>query len=110
MMIISEIFGCFRKSFQLLHVRNIMEITDIPIYVFFTGAVKLSSDCPEEKRVAEYLFVKSMFGFIFWGMLLLLGCKKELTKAMDNRFVEVYLVIESLFSLIWLIIGKLFLF
>ncbi|XP_053385740.1 uncharacterized protein LOC128550537 [Mercenaria mercenaria] len=72
---------------------------------FVAGAVKLSTDCPKERRVAEYLFVKSCLGFIFWGMLLLLGCKKQLMNAMDNRFVEVYLVIESLFSPIWLIIG-----
>ncbi|XP_060560645.1 uncharacterized protein LOC132720507 [Ruditapes philippinarum] len=77
---------------------------------FVAGAAKLTSDCPDERRVAEYLFVKSILGFIFWFMLLLLGCKKQLTNAMDNHFVEVYLVLESLFSLIWLIVGSVWIF
>ncbi|XP_053386557.1 probable E3 ubiquitin-protein ligase TRIML1 isoform X3 [Mercenaria mercenaria] len=68
-------------------------------------AAKLSSDCYLERRAAVYLFVKACFAVFFWGALGLWKFKQMLGEALDNPFVEVYFVIESLFSLCWLFVG-----
>ncbi|XP_053386556.1 uncharacterized protein LOC123538869 isoform X2 [Mercenaria mercenaria] len=72
---------------------------------FVAGAAKLSSDCYLERRAAVYLFVKACFAVFFWGALGLWKFKQMLGEALDNPFVEVYFVIESLFSLCWLFVG-----
>jgi len=71
-----------------------------------SGAVKLSSDCPNESLAARYLFVKSIFGFIFWGIMAVLGFKQRLIPALSNPFVEGYMLLEAIFSFIWFIVGK----
>lgn len=70
------------------------------------GAVKLSSECPDERKAAVYLFVKAIFGFLFLTILAVLRCKTTLTRAIMNPFVEVFIVVEATFSLVWFLLGK----
>lgn len=76
------------------------------IYPLFIGAAKLSSECPLERQAAVYLFVKACFAIVFWGVLVVWTFKSTLEKALDNLCVQVYLVLEALFSLCWLFVGK----
>ncbi|KAL4216932.1 Zinc ion binding [Mactra antiquata] len=73
---------------------------------FIAGAVKLSSDCEDESNAAVYLFVKSWFEFFLHVAILLFLYKDKIEKALDNLFVQVWLIIQTTFSIIWLIVGE----
>lgn len=66
------------------------------------GSVRLMSDCPLERQVAVYLFVKSSFAFLFWIGILAIGLSKRFV---DTIPVHVAIVILKAFSLAWLIVG-----
>ncbi|XP_060560654.1 uncharacterized protein LOC132720518 [Ruditapes philippinarum] len=98
--VVSSIFK--RKKIGLI----IFIFIGIHVARFIAGVVKITSDCPDEKYVAVFLLVKSLFGLLVWITLAVLGCVEKLKDAMENLFVEISLDVESLFSLIWLIIGS----
>ncbi|KAL4216933.1 Zinc ion binding [Mactra antiquata] len=77
---------------------------------FIAGAVKLSSDCEDESNAAVYLFVKSWFEFFLHVAILLFLYKDKIEKALDNLFVQVWLIIQTTFSIIWLIVGTAWVF
>lgn len=69
------------------------------------GSVKLTSNCPMEHKVALYLFVKSWCAFVYWIVLLILSKTTEIDEMMENPWIEGYVKIDGIFSLIWFIIG-----
>ncbi|KAH3738024.1 hypothetical protein DPMN_044629 [Dreissena polymorpha] len=94
---------------------------------FVAGAVKLRSDCDKEQCVAMYLFVKGVLGLILWTTFLvvrrLMPKKKDLEKDLEkktdlvkerdlknNRFVTVYICVDSLFGFGWSILGMVWVF
>lgn len=117
---------CFRstwrriwKVFQLL-LRNKrfkrLSLIVGALYILLTtgrltaGFVKLSTDCYQEKRIAVYLAVKACFGVIFWGAFFILYLSKDLKRAVSNPCIRFYLGIETPFSLVWLILGTIWIF
>jgi len=81
--------------------------SELTLGVLFPGAVKLTSDCPEESLVARYLLVKSILACIFWIIIAVLGYKNRLNVALENPFVEGCLILDATFSFGWFIAGNL---
>ncbi|KAL4216934.1 hypothetical protein ACF0H5_023393 [Mactra antiquata] len=77
---------------------------------FIAGAIKLSSDCPDESNAAVYLFVKSWFECFLHVTILVFIFKQKLERALDNLFVQIWLLIQTIFSFAWLIVGTAWVF
>lgn len=73
--------------------------------MFFSGAVKLSSNCESERQLAIYLFATSIQGFIFWVAVIIIERRGSLEEAIYNPCFEFYLYLQTLVAVAGLVIG-----
>ncbi|KAL4216931.1 hypothetical protein ACF0H5_023391 [Mactra antiquata] len=74
------------------------------------GLVKLTSDCQDESNAAVYLFVKSLFEFFLHVTILVCILKDKLEKALDYLIVQIWMLIQTVFSVVWLFVGTAWIF